>query len=78
MANFSIRLARRNSMGNVVPGQYVEFETDSGAELADFYDKTVVTSRPGKRHNQVAGKQRVRGGKGKKDDNISLSGSTQS
>ena len=57
MANFSIRLVKRDCLGNPVHGQWVEFETDSGVELAEFYEKITIGSRPGKRHSQVAGKQ---------------------
>jgi hypothetical protein len=57
MPNFSIKLVRRNAMGNPVQGQYVTFETDSAAELAEFYEKTTISNRPGKRHDQVAGKK---------------------
>lgn len=51
--NFSIRLAKRNAFGHIIPGQYVTFETNSGAELADFYEKNAVENKPGKRHDKV-------------------------
>jgi len=57
MANFAIRLARRNAMGKPIQGQYVTFEADNAAELAEFYDKTTIASRPGKRHDKVVSKQ---------------------
>lgn len=72
MANFSIRLVKRNSMGNPIHGQWVEFETDSGAELADFYNK-IVDSRPGKRYEEVVSKQpQKKKRKGKSNDTSNI------
>jgi len=72
MADFSIRLARRNSMGDIMPGKYVEFETDSATELADFYEKTVVAVKPNKRHARVLANKHQR--RGKNDARLSNGG----
>lgn len=52
MNSFSIKLAKRTATGYPIPGQYVEFETDDAAELAEFFDKNYFLPK-GKRDEQV-------------------------
>ena len=73
MATFSIRLARRNVVGKPIPGRFVEFETDSASELANFYEKTTIAVRPGKRHNKVLAKKPLKNRRREKPNDAQLS-----
>lgn len=47
-----LKVLRRNLKGEPILGNYMEFCSESAEEVSDWYEKTVVFARKGKRHNK--------------------------
>jgi hypothetical protein len=50
MTRFTIRLLKRDARGNIVPGVYVELETDYADKVEEFYHK--ITAREHKKKKE--------------------------